>query len=319
MPFPNSRRALYAACFGAMALLAVVAARLASKPSASQGATLTTEAPSSDPTWEQLMGRSVQARKAGHVQEAQRLLERAESLAATFGRHDMRRAHTRMGLAEFHLWGGRPQLAERAYQQAVAIGEAAVGLAHPDLISLLEGLANYYFYRDRYDEAVPLLARILNIVRSTRPRDPHEEARRVRNLAQVEQLRGHDEAATAGYLEALELIEGSPQVNPGELAEYLQAAAENHLACGKPALAKPLAARSLGLMEMLAGADALDVVPHLATLAHAHMETGEPARAAGLYERAIAILEPISGPGHADLAPFEARLRHAQQMRQMPP
>jgi tetratricopeptide (TPR) repeat protein len=312
---PNSRRALYVVCFGVMALLAILAASLASKPSTSQGATPTAEAPTPDPAWEQLMGLSVQARKTGQVQEAQRLLERAESLAATFGPHDMRRAHTRMGLAEFHLWGGRPQLAERAYREAVAIGEAARGPAHPDLISLLEGLVNFYFYRDRYDEAVPLFARILDIVRASSPRDTHEEARRLRNLAQAEQRRGHAAAATSGYLEALKLIEGSPQARPGELAEYLLAAAENHLVCGSPGLAKPLAARSLGLMETLAGPDALDVVPHLGTLAQANMETGEPARAVELYERVIAILERVSGPGHSDLAPFEAKLRHAQKMR----
>lgn len=304
MPSTYARRTLYVICFGALALLAIIAAGVAPKPPAMQGAAPSGLASPTEPTWEQLMGRSVQARKAGAIREAESLLEQATSLAATFGPTDMRRAQTRMGLAEFYLWSGQPRLAEHAYKEAVTIGEETGGADHPEMISLLEGLANFYYYRERYDEVVPIQTRILEIVRAASPRDPHEEARRLRNLAQVHQLRGRYEEAESLYLTALRLVEASPKGFPGEVAEYLQAAAECYRSWGRANLAEPLAARALELMERLAGPDTLDVVPYLKTLAEARMESGEPQRAAGVYERALAIVERVSGAKHSDVAPF---------------
>src|SRR5687767_2306652 len=104
MANPNARRVLYVVGFAALALAAIIAAGLSSGQQATQGAAPTGAAPSSAPTWEQLMGRSVQARKAGAVREAEILLEQAVIVAASFGPHDMRRPHTRMAQAEFHLW-----------------------------------------------------------------------------------------------------------------------------------------------------------------------------------------------------------------------
>ena len=65
----------------------------------------------------------------------------------------------------------------RATESAIAsssalLAEATGGAAHPEMISLLEGLANFYFYRERYDEAAPVLARIVEVVRSASPHDP---------------------------------------------------------------------------------------------------------------------------------------------------
>jgi tetratricopeptide (TPR) repeat protein len=304
MPQPNLRRALYALGGVALALATIVAAHLSSEWRGTQGAAPTGAALSAKPTWEQLMGRSVQARKAGEVREAESLLEQAVILATTFAAHDLRRPHTRMAQAEFHLWSGRPDLAEEAYKEAVTIGESTAGADHPGMVSLLEGLANFYYYRERYDEVVPIHTRILKIVRLATPHDPHEEARRLRNLAQVHQLRGQYAQAAPHFLHALRLIETSPKRSPGEMAEYLQAAAECYRKWGKANLADPLAARALALIEELAGPDTLDVVPYLQTLAEVSADAGQPQRAVVLYERAIAIVERISGADHSDLAPY---------------
>jgi tetratricopeptide (TPR) repeat protein len=318
MPVPNARRALYRTGLAAMALLAFFAAGFATRPAPSQGAA--TEELASRPTWEQLMGRSVQARKAGAVRDSEALLEEATALVNSFGPNDLRRAHHRLGQAEFHLWSGRPELAEPAYRDAVRIGESIVGGDHPEMISLLEGLANFYYYREQYDYAMPIFMRLLNIVRAARPYDPHEEARRLRNLAQLERLRGRHENATSFHLQALKLVEGSPRASAGEVAEYLQGAAESYLAWGRARLAQPLATRSVALIETLAGPESLDVVPHLKTLAQATMDSGDPARAAKLHERAIAIVERVSGPAHSDLAPhllgLATALRSLDRMRE---
>jgi tetratricopeptide (TPR) repeat protein len=300
----SKRRALYVVGFAASASLAIFAAGLASQSPAAQGAAESNVERAPDLTWEELMGQSVKSRKAGAIRESKNFLERATALANTFGPRDMRRAHTRMGLAEFLLWTGDPVAAEAAYKDAVEIGETAGGPANPDLISLLEGLANFYYYRERYEEAAPIMARILQIVRSASVRDPHEEARRLRNLAQVHQLRGHHEQATPLHLEALKLVEASPLGSPAEIAEYLHAAAECYLAWGKAKLAEPLAIRALESMEADAGPETLGVVPYLETLAEVHVAAGEPARAVPLYRRAIVIVEAVYGTEHADLAPF---------------
>jgi tetratricopeptide (TPR) repeat protein len=317
MPGLNARRALFGVGSCALILAAILAARPVAQTSAKQGAAPSEDAPAPVVTWQQLMGRSVQARKAGAIREAEKLLQQAVSLAATFDAHDMRRAHTHSGLAEFHLWSGQPELAEQEYKQAVAIGEAAGGTNHPEMISLLEGLANFYFYRERYAEVLPIHSRILEVVRGTTPYDPHEEARRLRNFGLVHQLQGMHADAQAQFLQALRLIEASPNSTPGELAEYLQAAAEGYRASGKAKMATPHAARALELMEKLAGPDTLDVVPYLKTLADVSLESGQRQRAAGLYQRAFSIVEQVSGAGHSDLEPYALGLAaaHAKPAR----
>jgi tetratricopeptide (TPR) repeat protein len=303
MPHSNGRRVPWVVGLGALTLMVFVIS-LVSRPPASRATTPASAAPALAPTWEQLLGHSVQARKAGAVAESWDLLQRAVALARTFDAHDIRRARTRIAEAEFHLWSGQPQLAERAYTDAVALGETTAGPLHPEMVSLLEGLANFYYYRERYDEAAPLFSRILEIVRVANPYDSHEEARRTRNLAQLHQLRGGFAEAMPLYLHALQLVDESHQQYPGETAEYQQATATCYLAWGKAKLAMPHAARALASVESFAGTDALDVVPYLKTLADARLQAGEPASAARLYERAIAIVERISGAGNSDLAPY---------------
>lgn len=304
MPSHDVRRVLYACCLAALAVVAITGAGVGTKSKDTQSAAPPGAALSPEPGWEQLMGRSVQARKAGAVREAELLLQQAVNVSATFGPHDMRRPHTRMGQAEFYLWSGQPALAEQAYREAVTIGESTGGADHPEMVSLLEGLANFYYHRARYDEVAPLYSRILEIVRVATPRDPHEEARRLRNLGQVQQLRGKYAEAEPHFLHALRLVETSQKRTPGETAEYLQAAAECYRAWERAMLAEPLAARALELIEDLSGPDALDVVPYLETLAGASLESGHPQRAVVLYERAIAIVERVSGTEHSDLAPY---------------
>jgi tetratricopeptide (TPR) repeat protein len=302
MALPNARRALRVVGFTALVLVAILAAGLVAKPPAPQGAAPATT--SSHPPWEQLMGRSVQARKAGDVREAERLLQQAVKVSEAFGPRDMRHAHTRMAQAEFYLWSGQPVLAEQAYKEAVNIGGASGGPDHPEMVSLLEGLSNFYYYRERYDEVAPIYARILQVVRVATPRDRHEEARRLRNLAQVHQLRGRYAEAEAPFLQALQLVETSPRRSAGEIAEYLQAAAECYRAWGKAKLAVPFAARALAMIEGLAGPDTLDVVPYLRTLAESRADAGESRQAVVLYKRAIAIVEQVYGAEHSDLTPF---------------
>jgi len=310
MPGTPARRALFVGCVAVLVLLAIIAAVPGSRHD-STGAAPTGAAAPAGPSWEQLMGQSVQVRKAGEIREAEILLERATSLSETFDVHDMRRAHTRMGLAEFHLWNGQTELAEREYKEAVTIGAAAGGADHPEMIRLLEGLANFYAHRQRYDDAVPILTRILEIVRSARPRDPHEEARRLRSLAQVQQLRRHHSEALLLSMEAVRAVETSPDRSSDEIAEYLQAAAESYLTAGRARTAKPVAARALALMESLTGPESLAVVPYLKTLAEASMGSDDSRRAADLYRRAIIIVERTSGATHTDLEPFLSGLSSA--------
>jgi tetratricopeptide (TPR) repeat protein len=313
MPNPNVRRALYGVGFGALVLAAIVAASLGAKSSTVQSAASIGVTPSPALNWQQLIGRSVQVRKAGSIRDAEILLQQAANLAASFDPHDMRRAQTRLAQAEFYLWRGQPELAERTYKEAVAIGESSGGPVHPEMVSLWEGLANFYYYRDRYDDVVPIYSRILEIVRTATPHDPNEEARRLRNLALVYQLQGKHAQAESQFLEALRLVETSPKPFAGEVAEYLQAAAEGYRTWGKAKLAAPLAARALELVESHAGPNSLDVVPYLKTLADARLQAGEPRRAAGLYERAVVIVERISGAEHSDLEPYLLGLAAAQR------
>lgn len=307
---PQARGTLQVVYATALALMLVVAF-LVWRPGVVSGGARSGAPPAPIPSWEQLMGRSVQARKAGAIPEAEQLLQQAAALSASFDARDIRRAHTRLGFAEFYLWSDRPQLAEQAYLEAVAIGEAAAGPHHPETVSLLEGLANFYYYRNRYDEAAPIFMRILEIARTSHPHEPLEEARRLRNLARLEQLRNRHAEATSMFHEALRLVEATAQRSPSELAEYVQATAESYLAWQKPELARPLAERALHLAERLSGPDALDVVPYLRTLADAYLATDEPRAAMRIYERAIGILARISGPDHSDLDPFRSGVRAA--------
>ena len=114
MAHPNARRALYFLGLGALLLAAIIAASLGTRFSAMQGAAPSSASPP-EPDWQQLMGRSVQARKAGAIHEDEQLLLKAVYLSAKFGPRDMLRAHTLLGQAEFHMWSDQPELAEQEY------------------------------------------------------------------------------------------------------------------------------------------------------------------------------------------------------------
>ena len=121
--------------------------------------------------WQVLIYQSQRARRAGALDDAERLAGQALDLAGNFGPADPRLAKSQVQMAEIYRQQGKTDLAEQTYKHAIASYEKAVGTNSPDLILPLESLANFYYNtKVHYDLVASLYQRILNIVQSSLPR-----------------------------------------------------------------------------------------------------------------------------------------------------
>ena len=80
---------------------------------------------------------------------------------------------------------GRHAEAERLFREALAIGAATVGTAHPDYATGLNNLGLNLAYQEKYSEALDLLTEALAIRQATLPADHPNIAESEHSIAGV--------------------------------------------------------------------------------------------------------------------------------------
>ena len=80
---------------------------------------------------------------------------------------------------------GRYSEAEALYREAIEIGAATIGTAHPNYASRLGNLGVNMYYQEKYAEARALLEQALGIQKAALPADHPEIAVNEANLAAV--------------------------------------------------------------------------------------------------------------------------------------
>jgi CHAT domain-containing protein/Tfp pilus assembly protein PilF len=154
----------------------------------------------------------------------------------------------------------------------------------------------------KYDEALSLAARVLDIRERILGTDHSEVAAAINGLAVLYFYKGENAKAESFYLRALEIRERALGPDHPSVADSL-----NNLAIfcrngGNYAKAESLCQRALGIRERALGPEHPDVADSLFTLASLNHETGALVRAEPLYRRALAIWEKTLGQEHPRVA-----------------
>ena len=259
--------------------------------------------------WRVLMYGSSRALRLNNLTEAQQLATEALNLAATFGPADFRLFKSQVQMAEVYRQEAKIELAEQTYKDAIASCEKSLGPKHPDLITPLESLANFYYYtKVRNDQVTLLYLRILDIVRAAPAPDLMEIARRERNIADVYHLQHQNTRAEDFYRQALASAEAATNAPAGEEVQYLQSLGDFYRLEGRCDQAEPLMKRALAIREQALatapGPDAdLDVAVCCDYLGQICLAWNKPAQAEQFYRRSRGIIEKVAGADSADLVP----------------
>jgi CHAT domain-containing protein/Tfp pilus assembly protein PilF len=160
----------------------------------------------------------------------------------------------------------------------------------------------------RYDEALPLVERVLGIrERALGPEHP-DVAQTLNNLAVLYDERGDYAKAELFYQRALTIREKALGPEHPDVGTNLAKLAALYFRMGDDAKPEPLFQRALTIREKAFGPEHPDVAATLTNLAALYTNTGDYARAEPLYQRALIIREKALGPEHPDVGTSLAKL-----------
>lgn len=154
----------------------------------------------------------------------------------------------------------------------------------------------------RYDEALPLAHRVLEIREKILGSDHPDVAAALNNLAALYERKGDLSRAEPLYQRVLTIREKALGPDHPDVAKSLINLAEIYDKKGDFAHVIPLYQRALAVTEKNLGSNHPDVATVLNDLAAAFQESGDLNSAEPLYVRAIAIREKSLGPDNADVA-----------------
>jgi CHAT domain-containing protein/tetratricopeptide (TPR) repeat protein len=183
-------------------------------------------------------------------------------------------------------------------EQALALREAVLGGAHPDVATCLDMLGLRFLLQGNPVRAEPLLQRALAIQEAALGRHHPAVAQTLTTLASLyeEQLMfSRAEPLTA---RALAIREAAFGENHPLVAESLHHLADRYMEQELGARAEPLYLRALAIREAALGKHHPETAQTLNALANCYTDQGLYARAEPLYLRALAILEAALGKDH---------------------
>src|SRR6266498_4143238 len=154
----------------------------------------------------------------------------------------------------------------------------------------------------KYDEAIPLIARALEIRERILGPDHRDVASTINVLANLYYYKGDYAKAEPLYQRALDIREKALGPEHPQVASSLNNLANLYIDRGAYVKAEPLHLRSLAIWEKALGPEHPGVADVLNNLALLYDELGEYAKAEPLHQRALGIREKALGPEHPDVA-----------------
>src|SRR6266542_2381441 len=154
----------------------------------------------------------------------------------------------------------------------------------------------------KYDEALRLGERALEIREKRLGPDHLEVARSLNNLAHIYYIRGDYAKAEPLYRRALAILEKALGPDHPSVALSLNSLSTLYWMKGDDTRAEPLQQRALAIREKVLGPDHLDVAKSLNNLANIYHGIGDYAKAEPLYRRVLTISEKTLGPEHFGVA-----------------
>src|SRR6266498_2774595 len=154
----------------------------------------------------------------------------------------------------------------------------------------------------KYDEAIPLIARALEIRERILGPDHRDVASTINVLANLYYYKGDYAKAEPLYQRALDIREKALGPEHPQVASSLNNLANLYIDRGAYVKAEPLHQRALGIREKSLGPEHPDVAESLNNLGIIYSIRGEYAKAEPLYQRALTIREKAEGPEHPNVA-----------------
>ena len=191
------------------------------------------------------------------------------------------------------------------YDEASALYERALDLLQsvasghaPDFATLYHNLAGIEHARRNYAAGEPLARKGLEMRRWIgRDDDAALAADLVALAAILDGQRKFDEAESL-YLDALRILEASPNANAAEIGVALNDLGAQYVERGRFDRAEELLVRASDLKARRLGARHPDVAVSLNNLATLHERRGDTDRASALFGEALQIVESALGPNH---------------------
>jgi tetratricopeptide (TPR) repeat protein/predicted Ser/Thr protein kinase len=237
--------------------------------------------------------------------EAQhRYLDLVEALAVGNPDAEAELAHN---LAIVYFARGEFDEAQRYFERANAITEAAFGADHGKMANGHAGLASVHYSRGELAEAQRHFERALEIDEKVLGPDHPGVAMHVVNIAYMHLTREEYAEARRGF-ERANAIWGAIAPDHPELALGLTGLATLHTQRGEWRESLPYYERALAIDEKALGPVHPDVAISIYNIANVHRELGDPVKAQQMHERALAIREESLGKDHPDTARSHAGL-----------
>jgi len=187
-------------------------------------------------------------------------------------------------------------------EQALAIGEEALGENHSLVFTSLNNLATLYQAQDSYTQAETLFQRALVIGEQTLGENHPNVVTTFNNLAAVYQAQGNYAQAETLFQRALAIGEQTLGENHPVVAQGLNNLAVLYYVQNNYTQAEPLYQRAIAIWEQDLEANYPYVVTSLNNLAALYRGQSNYAQAEPLVQRALAIREQALGEDHPDVA-----------------
>jgi CHAT domain-containing protein/Tfp pilus assembly protein PilF len=166
----------------------------------------------------------------------------------------------------------------------------------------LEGESDKLESEGKYDQALPLAERVLEIRERTLGAEAPDVADALNNLALLYYHKGDYARAEPLYQRALAIWEKALGPDHSDVAFALNNLALLYYHKGDYARAEPLYQRALAIWEKVLGPNHSNVALALNNLAGLYYDRGEYVKVEPLYQRALAIREKALGLVHPDVA-----------------
>jgi tetratricopeptide (TPR) repeat protein len=195
---------------------------------------------------------------------------------------------------------------EASLKEALAIYEAAHGESSAQVGAVLDMLSITAANRSRFDEALQIQTRALEIRRADENGDPLALALALNNLGYVQTRVGQPAEAARAFEEAVGILEGLPA--RGHYSRALANLAAAHQTAGRFAEALALHERALAIKREWFGNDHSETAFSIANLASVYLSLGRYADAKPLFMDAIRIFAAQLGEGHPNVAILHGNL-----------
>ncbi|HKX27680.1 MAG TPA: tetratricopeptide repeat protein [Blastocatellia bacterium] len=154
----------------------------------------------------------------------------------------------------------------------------------------------------RFDEAIPLVERVLEIRKKILGPEHREVALAYSRLAVLYSIKGDFAKAEPLFQQARVIAEKALGPDHPEVAAALANLGILYVERGDYAKAEPLYQRALNIRERALGPDHRDVAATINSLASLYRNQGRYHKAEPLYQRALILREKMLGPDHVDVA-----------------